>query len=172
MGDESKAVMKIGVLSDTHIPHAALRIPAQVLRGLEGADMILHAGDLACLEVVQELGRIAPVFAVCGNMDPPEVRAELPLSRMVEVGGYRIGIVHGRGAPFGLADRAESEFHDAEGAKVDIVIFVHCDSSCEDWRGGILRFNPGSPTDRRFTRHRSYGILMLGETIESSIIRL
>ena len=172
MRTEPKRILRIGVLSDTHIPHAARRMPSALLRGLAGVDMILHAGDLACMGVIEALNRIAPTFAVFGNMDPPEVRAELPRTRVVEAGGRRIGLVHGSGAPSGLADRVEAAFCKGGDATVNIVVFGHSHDPCEDWRGDVLRFNPGSPTDRRFTRFRSYGILTLGETIESAVVRL
>jgi len=171
MADDSKSIVKIGVLSDTHIPHAARRISAEVLRAMAGVDIILHAGDLTRMSVIEQLERIAKTLAVHGNMDPPEVRAELPRLRLLKAGGRRIGLIHGGGAPFGLADRVEAEFHDANGPKVDLVVFGHSHEPCEDWRGEVLRFNPGSPTDRRFTSHRSYGILKIGETIESAVIR-
>ena len=172
MRSEPKRILRVGVLSDTHIPHAARRMPSALLRGLAGVDMILHAGDLMCMAVIEKLSEIARTIAVYGNMDPPEVRAELPPRRVVKAGGRRIGLVHGSGAPMGLADRAEAAFTGADGEKVDIVVFGHSHGPCENWRGDVLRFNPGSPTDRQFTRCRSYGILTLGETIESAIIRL
>ena len=163
---------KIGVLSDTHIPLNAPRVPDSVLRGLEGVDMILHAGDLVSLSVLDTLRQIADTRAVCGNMDPPEVRSELPATLMVAVADRRIGLIHGSGAPFGLADRAQAEFLRREGATPDVLVFGHSHEPIEDVHGNLLRFNPGSPTDRRFTAYRSYGILTIGETVESAVIPL
>lgn len=164
--------MRIGVLSDTHIPSAAPCLPTDLLRGLDEMDLILHAGDILRMSVIESLGVIADVCAVYGNMDPPEVRAELPALRIIEVAGRRIGLVHGSGPPFGLARRAQHAFRAAEGGAPDIVVFGHSHHATEDRRGKILRFNPGSPTDKRFTRYRSYGILTLGETVESRVIPL
>jgi len=164
--------MKVGVVSDTHIPRAARQLPADLLRGLEGVDMILHAGDLVVMEVIETLDRIAPTWAVYGNMDRHEVREFLPRTRIIPVGKWRIGLVHGHGGPARFADRMEAEFGAIGGKNVDVVVFGHTHSPCEDRRGEILRFNPGSATDRRFTRHRSYGILTLGDTVECAIVRL
>ena len=172
MANRVKSVMKIGVLSDTHVPLNAPGIPDEVLRKLEGVDMILHAGDLVELRVMERLNQIAETHAVCGNMDPPDVRAELPETLLLNVAGRRIGLIHGSGAPFRIADRAQAKFSEIEGGLPDILIFGHSHQAAEDWRGSLLRFTPGSPTDRRFTRQRSYGILTLGETIESAIVRL
>lgn len=163
----SARTVRIGVVSDTHIPGAAPEVPDGVLRGLAGVDMILHAGDLVIPAVIEELARVAETCAVYGNMDPAELRRELPATRVLTLAGRRIGLIHGSGAPFGLADRVQAAFADQD---VDIVVFGHSHEACEDWDGNVLRFNPGSPTDRRFTNTRSYGILTLGETIESAIL--
>ena len=63
--------MKIGVLSDTHVPHAFPVLPPKVFEVFAGADLILHAGDIVSLDVLTELEAIAPVEAVAGNMDGP-----------------------------------------------------------------------------------------------------
>ena len=166
-----KGEVRIGVLADTHIPTAARSIPKQVLRGLEGVDMILHAGDIARMSVIESLGRIAEVCAVCGNMDPAEVRAALPATRVLQIAGRRIGLIHGSGAPGGLADRVQRTLARAEGGNFDIIVFGHSHQAAEDRHGNVLRFNSGSPTCR-FTSPPSYGILKLGETVESIVIRL
>ena len=71
-------MVKIGVLSDTHA-HSSEDLPEELLQGLRGADLILHAGDLVNLSVLERLKEITPqVKAVWGNMDPPEVKAALP----------------------------------------------------------------------------------------------
>ncbi len=161
--------VRIGVISDTHVPVYAPRVPEKLLRGLEGVDLILHAGDIVELGVLDELRQIADTQAVCGNMDPADVRAHLPGRRVVAVAGRRIGLVHGSGPPFGLTGRVAEVFC-REG--VDMIVFGH---SHRPWAGqaeGVAMFNPGSPTDTRFTDVRSYGILTVDETLESEIIYL
>ena len=163
---------KIGVVSDTHIPTKTRSLPKALLRGLEGVDMILHAGDLVQTQVIKELSKLAPVHAVCGNMDPPEVRSELTPTLLLEAAGRTIAMTHGSGSPHGLADRVEQTFIRAGIAKPDIVVFGHSHEPTVDWRDDVLRFNPGSPTDKRFTAHGTYGILTLGETVEGAIVEL
>ena len=62
-------IIRLGIISDTHMPRAADTLPDKVIKGLEGVDMILHAGDITEENVLEELGRIAPIKAVAGNMD-------------------------------------------------------------------------------------------------------
>ena len=84
--------MRVGVVSDTHCPEFLDRLPARIGELLAGVDLILHAGDITSPETLAELGRIAPVEAVHGDHDRG---LALPSRRVVEVGGRKIGIVHG-----------------------------------------------------------------------------
>ncbi len=73
--------MRVGVISDTHVPAIARSLPAAVFEVFKGVDLILHAGDVVELSVLDELRTIAPVEAVAGNMDGSEVHLNLPLKR-------------------------------------------------------------------------------------------
>ncbi|MHB9091726.1 MAG: metallophosphoesterase family protein, partial [Chloroflexota bacterium] len=86
------------MVSDTHISVRARHLPAPLLAALRGVDLILHAGDLVALSVLDELATVAPVEAVHGNVDGWEVINALPRTRIVQAGGKRIGLVHGDGA--------------------------------------------------------------------------
>ena len=63
--------MRIGLISDTHIPDVARAIPRNVSRAFSGVDLILHAGDIQLASVLDELERIAPVLAARGDDDYP-----------------------------------------------------------------------------------------------------
>lgn len=159
--------MKIGVLSDTHVTSAA-EIPAEAIESIRGVDMILHAGDIVALSVIDELRTIADVHAVCGNMDPTVTRQELPSKTTIQAGGRRIGLVHGSGAPLGLHQRVRVLFDD-----VDAIVFGHSHRPMSEMVDGVLMFNPGSPTDVRFAPYRSLGILNIeGDKILGAIVRL
>jgi len=159
--------LKIGVLSDTHIPSRARSLPPIIFEAFAGAAMILHAGDIATGDVLVELEAIAPVYAVRGNVDPPELCARLPATRVVEVEGVRIGLIHGDGPHGRTEDRALKAF-----SGVDCVVFGHTHVPVCERRGGVLLFNPGSPTDRRTQSKCSYGILSVrGGAIEGEIVR-
>jgi len=162
--------MKIGVISDTHIPDKALDLPKDILKCFQGVDMIIHAGDLADLSVLNKLRSICNnVKAVWGNMDPPDVRKELKEKEIIQVGDFKIGIMHGSGRPDNLIEILSLEF---KKDNVDIIIFGHSHSSLNEKRGDILFFNPGSPTDKIFSPYNSYGIIEINDKIEARIIKI
>lgn len=158
-------MITIGVVSDTHIPARSSRLPEELLYGLEKVDMIIHCGDLIEMSVVEELEKIAPVHAVFGNMDGPDVRRLLPEKKVIEVSGKRIGITHGAGAPFGIKKRVVSAFRDDN---VHCITFGHTHHAEKDKDGDILLFNPGSSTDTLFARAQSFGLLFIDDTAEIS----
>ncbi|MDX6723256.1 MAG: uncharacterized protein QOD73_1660, partial [Solirubrobacteraceae bacterium] len=91
--------MLLAVISDTHLPRGARRLPDACVERLRSADLILHAGDFSAVSVLDEIEAIGPpVAAVHGNVDDPLVRARLPAARMVQAGGARIAMVHDAGA--------------------------------------------------------------------------
>lgn len=163
-------MIKIGVISDTHIPIQAEAIPACLRESLAGMDMLLHAGDLIELSVIKTFQSICPnLKAVYGNMDPPEVRAALCEKAIIEAGNYRIGLTHGHGSPASLLNTVSKIFAND---KVDIIVFGHSHQPFNEKRGKILYFNPGSLTDRVFAPFNSYGIIELGDEIKSTLIKI
>ena len=150
------------VLADTHLrsPPAGGRVtrglPDAVRPYLRRADAILHAGDVLDEGILAELSRFAPVHAVLGNNDLTLVGI-LPLTRVVELGGVRIGMIHDSGATAGRSRRLRRRFPDA-----DVVVFGHSHAPVnEEGEDGQLLFNPGSPTQRRAQPVHSIGELRL-----------
>lgn len=162
--------MKIGVISDTHIPVNASAIPQKVLEAFKDADMVIHAGDLVDLSVIDILkGVCKNVLAVYGNMDSQKVKAKLPEKEIIKINHYKIGVMHGSGHPNALIELSGKIFSDDN---VDVIIFGHSHAAVNEKRNGILYFNPGSPTDKVFTKYNSYGILEINDKIEAKIIKL
>ena len=151
--------MIIGVLSDTHM-RLPEEIPQKVIKALSTVDLIIHAGDIVTLEVLEGLRRLGEVKAVCGNMDSDELGIVLPQRELVVVGGKRIGITHGSGGPWGIENRVSEMFDD-----VDVIIYGHTHSVKNEVMGGILFFNPGQGKN-------SFGILTIGEDIRGEIIKI
>ncbi|MGQ9476273.1 MAG: metallophosphoesterase family protein [Actinomycetota bacterium] len=149
---------KVVAISDTHIPKVGEELPPVLLEALWGADLILHAGDLVDISVLEKLQELGPVAAVAGNMDYPSVRSVLPEMRVVEVEGKRIGITHGEGPPLGIERRVLSRFRG-----VDVVVYGHTHSAHLEERKGVMLVNPGTPNDRRFSRRLSYAVLEVDE---------
>lgn len=160
--------MKIGVLSDTHIPRKAKTIPHIVLDSFSRVDHIIHAGDLSDLSVVAALEALAPVTAVAGNTEPPEVRDRLGEKKTVTFGRVTVGVVHGHGEKGRTSDRAAGSF---QAQSVRCIVFGHSHIPYCETHGGVLLFNPGSPTDRRRNPYYSFGILEIdGEIITPRLV--
>ena len=146
--------MVIAVISDTHLPRGARRIPDECVERLAAADLILHAGDFASLEALEEIEVIGPpLAAVHGNVDSTEVRRRLPAERTVDAGGVRIAMVHDAGPSRGRIERMRARFPDAAA-----VVYGHSHIPLHEEREGFQIFNPGSPTDRRRQPRHTMGL--------------
>lgn len=146
--------MLIAVISDTHLPKGSRRLPAQCVEHLRSAELILHAGDVATLAVLDEIERIGPpVLAVHGNVDSPGLRERLPAERTVEVEDARIAMVHDAGPAGGRLARLRRRFPEAHAA-----VFGHSHIPLHEDDGSFQIFNPGSPTDRRRQPRHTMGL--------------
>ncbi|HEU5141098.1 MAG TPA: metallophosphoesterase family protein [Bacillales bacterium] len=155
--------MKIGLVSDTHMPGHGKELPEVLKEGLRGVDLIIHAGDWQTLDVYDSFREIAPVEGVAGNVDGNEVISRFRQKKLLELEGYRIGVVHGHlGKGRTTPERALRTF---EGEHVDLVIFGHSHIPFDDEIEGVRLFNPGSPTDKRRQPEFSYGLLTLGDSL-------
>ncbi|MGQ8874395.1 metallophosphoesterase family protein [Paenibacillus sp. TSA_86.1] len=148
--------MKIIVISDTHLPKRARTLPVPLVDALSGADLILHAGDWSDWSVYELLSQYAPVEGVAGNTDPSEIGEKLGFSRIVEAEGLRLGLVHGHRGSGGTEQNAIQTF---DGERLDAVIYGHSHIPVMHTVDDLLVFNPGSPTDRRFQKRFSFGIM-------------
>jgi hypothetical protein len=125
----------IGVISDTH---GLLRNDA--IAALRGSELIIHAGDIGKAEILNELKSLAPVFAVRGNIDTESWAQALPEFEVVEVGGFRVYVLH---------DIYQLDLK-PERAGFAAVIFGHSHRPLIETRAGVLYLNPGSAGPRRF----------------------
>jgi putative phosphoesterase len=149
--------VKIVVLSDTHAPRRWRGCPAPVADHLRGADLILHAGDVCIAEVLDELAAFAPVHAVLGNNDGPDVEAwGAPESVCLDLDGLPVAMVHDAGPAAGRTGRMRRRF-----PQVKLVIFGHSHIPLDQSGDGVRIFNPGSPTDRRRQPRGTIGILQV-----------
>jgi putative phosphoesterase len=162
--------MKIGVISDTHIPGQASEIPHKALKEFKGVDMIIHAGDLVSGEVLDELKTVCDdVRAVHGNMDSAELKRALPEKLIIKAGKFCIGVTHGYGPPRLLLQAMKRLF---SSQRVDLVIFGHSHQPESRSEEGVIYFNPGSATDTVYAPYQSFGIIEIDETIQTKIIRI
>lgn len=151
-------VRTIGVVSDSHVPVRARRLPPELFRRLQGVDLILHAGDLVTEGVMQALQEVAPVEAVAGNMDPPQLRERLGRRKLLCCGELAIGLIHGDGNGRAARQRAEEVFRRL---RPQVIVFGHSHRPLCEYAGETLLFNPGSCADPRWARVPSYGLLHL-----------
>jgi putative phosphoesterase len=159
--------MKIGVLSDTHIPSRAKALPGIVLDFFKDVDHIIHAGDLCETSVIDMLEKLASVTAVYGNADNAETKGRLKETEIVTLGGATIGVFHGHGSKGRTPDRAFERFRDQN---VDCIVFGHSHMAyCRD-QDGILLLNPGSPTDKRRNPCYSFGLLETDGSLKPKLI--
>jgi uncharacterized protein len=156
------------VISDTHTDSID-NLPRRILDDLSGADVIIHAGDFTGKPLVDALRKIGSFKAVYGNIDGPDIRRELPEIEIVEVGGFKIGVNHPAegGSPHTLEQRLKPKF-----PGVQAIIHGHSHQTKNDFRDGVLWFNPGSATGTFPARQKTYGILTIGKEVQGEIIRL
>lgn len=123
--------IEVGLISDTH---GLLR--PEALTALRGVALILHAGDIGGGDIIRELERLAPVCAVCGNIDHEEELRRLPAVRHIRIGDVRLILHHGH--------------HPAPDARAaNVVVCGHTHRPGSEWRDGVLCVNPGSAGPRR-----------------------
>ena len=147
--------MKVIVLSDTHAPRRWRSCPPAVAEQLRGADLILHAGDVCTAGVLDELGGFAPVWAVRGNNDGPDVAAwGAPDTLELELDGFPVAMIHDAGPASGRPARMRHRFPAAA-----LVVFGHSHIPLDHTGDGQRIFNPGSPTDRRRQPQGTVGVL-------------
>jgi putative phosphoesterase len=174
----------IALISDTHVPDQIRQLPYQPVEGLHGVDLILHAGDLVCLDVLQSLQATARTIAVHGNMDEPAVLRRLPRKRLLTLAGRRVGLIHGNQSPaierqyLNPGDDYDSPsmgiFYDyllGEFPEAEIVIFGHFHVPVvKHWQGRLL-VNPGPTAPNR--GRSSFAVLNLdGSEAEVGVIDL
>ena len=134
------------LISDTHVPARARRLPDAVWRAVDGADLVIHAGDwvdVATLDALDE--RATRLVGVAGNNDGAELHARLGEFARVDLDGLRIGVVHETGAATGREARLDAAYDD-----LDVLVFGHSHIPWDTVTPrGIRLLNPGSPTVRR-----------------------
>ena len=149
--------MLIAVISDTHLPRGARRLPDACIERIASADLLLHAGDFSTLEVLRELEAIGPpMVGVHGNVDSADVRRLLPEERVVEADGARIAMVHDAGPRTGRLERMRRRFGD----RADVVVFGHSHMPLHEQAPDDFQIlNPGSPTERRRAPSHTMGLI-------------
>ncbi|MDD2496824.1 MAG: metallophosphoesterase family protein [Desulfitobacteriaceae bacterium] len=171
--------MKIAVIADTHVPHKFDNLSIRLKEGLKGADLILHCGDIVEPRVLEEISQFAPVEAVAGNHDIDYFGSALERKKVIEMAGYRIGMIHGDELDelhVNKTEQADLIFQIVVqpflfGEPVDCIVFGHShkpfvDSFRAEFRPpgrpgkkikhNVLVFNPGMPLRNRHLASMGY----------------
>ena len=162
----------LGLIADTHIPDRVQHLHSDILPIFHdaGVTAILHAGDVSVPPVLSQLEQVAPVYAVRGNKDIFHLRA-LPMSRLLQVDGVPVGLVHGQGslwfylrekfevftAGYSLGFYLPYLFRMLPQARV--IVFGHSHMPMIRWVGDRLIINPGSASCPNKEHLRSIGLL-------------
>jgi uncharacterized protein len=150
--------ISIGVISDTH---GQLR--PEAVAALQGADCILHAGDVGAREILDQLAEIAPVTAIRGNIDCDDWARKLPQTEVVEVSGISIYMLH---------DISKLDL-EPEAAGFKVVIYGHSHVPKQETKNGVLFFNPGSAGPRRFKLPVTVGrIVVSKQQVRAEIVQI
>jgi len=161
-------MMRVVALADTHAPRRWKSCPPPVAEQLRRADVILHAGDVAVAAVLDELSQYAPVLAVLGNNDGPDVAAwgATPALR-ADLDGLPVAMIHDSGPAQGRTRRLRRRFPGAA-----LVVFGHSHIPLDAGGDGIRIFNPGSPTDRRRQPQGTVGVLSIeaGRLVRAEVV--
>ena len=152
------AIVIIGVISDTH---GLLR--PEALAALRGSDYIIHGGDIGDSAILKELGKIAPVTAIRGNVDREGWAKKIPATNVLEVAGISIYVLH---------NLAELDLK-PEAAGFAVVAYGHSHVAKLETRNGVLYFNPGSAGPRRFRLPVTIGRLKVKDgKVSAEIVEL
>ncbi|PYV26824.1 MAG: hypothetical protein DMG27_05660 [Acidobacteria bacterium] len=157
--------VRVGVVSDTHGFFDPFLKDV-----LAGVDIILHGGDVGSEEVLDQLNRIAPVHAVRGNVDSPDL--DLPLSLKLSLESLQVEMMHvlpvpqsvleewsDAMLPGGRTPKRSEKFLATFDEETGVVVFGHTHQPCLTTLGDRLFFNPGSAGKKRFDLPRCCGLL-------------
>jgi len=144
--------MRVGLLSDTHIPDAEKALPVEIMDAFRGVDLILHAGDIYILSVLDDLEHIAPVLAARGD-DDFATDERVKEKHILNLEGQTLWLVHEKPCflettPWQPRNPRGQDEYD----RPDIVVFGHIHRTVVQRSGSTLFVNPGSPTLLRYRR--------------------
>lgn len=144
---------RVGVVSDTHG-----WLDPFLLEAFAGTELIVHAGDIGSMDVIDQLGAVSRVAAVRGNIDGGDLRF-FPLEIIEDIAGKRIAALHIAGSPRS-PKRAALELLRRESP--DIIIAGHSHIPVVGRVEGCLWINPGAAGRSGFHTERYAAILTLG----------
>lgn len=138
--------MRIGLITDTHIPWEQKELPPEVITAFQGVDLILHAGDIYAHSVLDQLEHIAPVLAALGDDDYVGHDPRVQEKHILNLGGLTLWLIHER--PYTLRTVSTQD----KPASPDVIVFGHEHRTVVERSGQVLYVNSGSPTFLNYRR--------------------
>jgi putative phosphoesterase len=167
-----RVIAAIALISDTHMPQRLAALPSALFTIFQGVDLLLHAGDVGTLTVLDQLSAIAPVIAVHGNDDTPEAQSELPYQQVITIRGQRILLWHSHFPD--RIDEMDSRRHDDFLPQLDrsiararrcgarVVVFGHWHIPLVYETPDVMVINPGAlASGNAFTRQLRQTVALL-----------
>jgi uncharacterized protein len=158
--------MKLLVMSDTHLSRVTDQFKGVCDHYCAHADLVIHLGDWTQSEILDYLEQY-PLQAVAGNMDDNHIHSRLPAKKVLQVNGFRIGLIHGWGSAGDLRKRLVTQFAD-----VHAIFFGHTHKPLQTEENGLFWFNPGSVFSGRGAFQGSVGVVHVEEQLKGEIIAL
>jgi putative phosphoesterase len=168
--------MRIGLISDTHMPGSLRELWPQAIEAFKDVDCVLHAGDLHTLDIVDQLSRLAPTYVARGNGDTGLHDDRLKDCWLLELKGIQVGMVHRfpspeRRPPNVIQDHLNRHFETIP----RVMVYGHTHMEAIHTVNGTLCVNPGSPTlpHNKQLRYGTIGFIEIGDDrITASIHQL
>lgn len=154
--------MLLGLISDTHIPQVTPHLPPEIKDIFKDVDLILHAGDIYTVSVLDELERIAPVLAAEGDDDYPEVMRDrrVKMSHTLTIESLTLHLTHDRSWDWPFVKKDQYSASRQPEKLPDIIVFGHTHMATVENNEGVLLVNPGSPTFPNYL-HKSGTVALL-----------
>jgi putative phosphoesterase len=138
--------VRIGLITDTHIPWERKELPSEVIQAFQGVDLILHAGDIYAHSVLDQLEHIAPVLAALGDDDYVGQDPRVQEKHILNLGGLTLWLIHER--PYTLRTVSTQD----KPASPDVIVFGHEHRTVVERSDQVLYVNSGSPTFLNYRR--------------------
>lgn len=158
----------VAVIADTHANHLA-ELPPELRSALSRADLIVHLGDYTSKELLDDLRKLGNFYGIAGNHDDRFLHQELKDMAVLEVGGKRLGLIHGLIWPLGSHKRMKAWF---KKHKIDAILYGHTHLAGSRFVDDMFVFNPGSVTGQFPAYYGSFGLLTVDGTVSGEIIHL
>lgn len=141
----------IGLISDTHGI-----IKEEAIKALKGCDLIIHAGDIGSIDVIDSLKKVAPVHAIRGNIDKEEWTKQFSETKIVKVDNIVIYVIH----------NIKEMNIDPKKEGFNIIVYGHSHKHSKHIKDNILYINPGGSGRRRFSLPLTVAILHINDDVK------